>query len=78
MASRVYKLSAKQYIVIFVKSLLFGAIVSFHTHTNTNTNERETSEQKKRKADNRPHYIYFTFNYHHWSSGVTGMKLVIG
>jgi membrane protein insertase Oxa1/YidC/SpoIIIJ len=69
--------SANQYTVIFVKPLLFGSIMSFQ-HNNTNTNETETSKQKKRKADNRPHYIYFTFNCRNWSSGVTGMKLVIG
>jgi hypothetical protein len=76
-ASRVYKPSESQYTVIFVKSLLFGANMTFQ-HNYTNTNETETSKQKKRKANNRPHYIYFTFNCHSWSPGVTGMKLVIG
>lgn len=77
MVSRVYELSANQCTVISVKSLLFVAIMSFH-HNNTYTNETETSKQKEQKANNRPHYIYFTFNRHNWSSGVTGMKLVIG
>ena len=76
-ASRVYKLSASQCTVSFVKSLLFGGIMSLQ-HNNTNTNETKTSKQKKRKAYNRPHYIYFTLNCHNWSAGVTGMKLVIG
>jgi hypothetical protein len=70
-------MSANQYTVMFGKSLLLGGIMSFQ-HNNTNTNETETTKQKKRKADNRPHYIYFTVNCHNWSSGVTGLKLAIG
>jgi hypothetical protein len=58
-ASRVYKMSANQHTVIFVKSLFLSGIMSFQ-HNNTNTNETETTKQKKRKAENRPHYIYFT------------------
>jgi len=76
-ASRVYKLSANQYTVIFVKSLLFGGIMSLQ-HNNKNTKETKTSKQKKHKSYNRPHYTYFTFNCHNWSARVTGMKLVIG
>lgn len=77
MASRVHKTSANKYKVIFVKSLLFGAIMSFQQN-NTNTNETETSEHKKRKVDNKPHYINFTFNCHSWSFRVTDMNLAIG
>jgi hypothetical protein len=53
MASRVHKLSANQYTVIFVKSLLFGAIMSFQEN-NTNTNETETSKKISEKRTTDP------------------------
>jgi hypothetical protein len=76
MASRIYKMSANKYTVIFVRSLIFGATMSFQ-HNNTNSNETETSRQKT-KSVKRPQYINFTFNCHIRSSGITGMKMVIG
>ena len=45
MASRVYKMTANRYTVIFVKSLLIGAIMSFQ-HNDRNINEAEKSKQK--------------------------------
>jgi hypothetical protein len=46
-ASRVYKMSANQHTVIFVKSLFFGGIISFQ-HKYQRNRKIETKVAKKR------------------------------